>query len=108
MTLAPEPAHDDFRRLPGLYRRWELAEVCVPERSYRIEHAGTHGDGTALLALYVSSPTRTDGKANGIRSAIPGQPCNGGCSLRCLKALTRLLDTLSLEGAPETPQGAES
>jgi hypothetical protein len=44
----------DFRRLPGLYRRWELTEVCEPDSNYQIEDAGTHADGTPLLAIYVS------------------------------------------------------
>jgi len=48
---------EDFRRLPGLYRRWELTEVCEPNRNYQIEDAGTHADGTPLLAIYVSAPT---------------------------------------------------
>ena len=50
--LSPE----DLRRLPGLYRRWELTEVFEPHRKYQIEDAGTHTDGTPLLAIYVSDP----------------------------------------------------
>ena len=46
----------DFRRLPGLYRRWELTEVCESNCNYQIEDAGTHADGTPLLAIYVSEP----------------------------------------------------
>lgn len=51
--------HDDgmglenLKRLPGLYRRWELAEVFKPNRNYHIEDAGTHADGTPLLAVFV-------------------------------------------------------
>lgn len=48
---------EDFKRLPGLYRRWELTEICEPNRSYQIEDAGTHADGTPLLAIYVSDRT---------------------------------------------------
>jgi len=47
---------EDFRRLPGLYRRWELTEVCEPNRSYQIEDAGAHADGTPLVAIYVADP----------------------------------------------------
>lgn len=47
---------DDLRRLPGLYRRWELTEVFEPHRNYQIEDAGSHADGTPLLAIYVSDP----------------------------------------------------
>jgi hypothetical protein len=42
-----------FQAAPGLYRRWELTEVCEPNRNYQIEDAGTHADGTPLLAIYV-------------------------------------------------------
>jgi hypothetical protein len=45
-----------FRRLPGLYRRWELTEVCEPNRNYQIEDAGADADGTPLLAIYVAEP----------------------------------------------------
>ena len=47
---------EDLKRLPGLYRRWELTEVFEPHRNYQIEDAGTHADGTPLLAIYVSDP----------------------------------------------------
>lgn len=50
--LSPE----DLKRLPGLYRRWELTEVFKPHRNYQIEDAGAHADGTPLLAIYVSDP----------------------------------------------------
>lgn len=51
--IAATTISGEFRRLPGLYRRWELPEVCAPNRSYRIEDAGPHADGTPLLAVYV-------------------------------------------------------
>ncbi|MTH96375.1 hypothetical protein [Roseibium sp. RKSG952] len=44
---------EDFTRLPGLYRRWELAEICQSNTNYQIEDAGSHTDGTPLLAVYV-------------------------------------------------------
>ena len=44
----------DLKRIPGLYRRWELTEVFEAHRNYQIEDAGTHADGTPLLAVYVS------------------------------------------------------
>ena len=47
---------EDLKRLPGLYRRWELTEVFEQHRNYQIEDAGTHADGTPLLAIYVSDP----------------------------------------------------
>jgi len=56
MNCTHDPSLEDYRRLPGLYRRWELTEVCEPNRNYQIEDAGTHADGTPLLAIYVSDP----------------------------------------------------
>lgn len=60
----------DFRRLPGLYRRWELTEVCEPSRNYQIEDAGTHADGTPLLAIFRSVGKRPE--AVGSRRTTPG------------------------------------
>lgn len=54
MSHTADLSLEDYRRLPGLYRRWELTEVCEPNRNYHIEDAGMHADGTPLLALYVS------------------------------------------------------
>ncbi|MDN2584055.1 hypothetical protein [Aquibium sp. ELW1220] len=54
MNRTADLSLENFRRLPGLYRRWELTEVCEPNRNYQIEDAGTHADGTPLLAIYVS------------------------------------------------------
>lgn len=56
MDRTAEVSLDDFRRVPGLYRRWELTEVCQTNRNYRIEDAGAHTDGTPLVAIYVSNP----------------------------------------------------
>ncbi|MEL6577529.1 MAG: hypothetical protein AAFQ81_16735 [Pseudomonadota bacterium] len=56
MNRTADLSLEDFRRLPGLYRRWELTEVCEPNRNYQIEDAGTHADGTPLLAIYVAEP----------------------------------------------------
>ena len=42
-------------RLPGLFRRWELAQIIQAGRDYRIEDAGDAGDGTALYAVYLAS-----------------------------------------------------
>jgi hypothetical protein len=56
MNRTADVSLENFKRLPGLYRRWELTEVCEPNRHYQIEDAGTHDDGTPLLAIYVSDP----------------------------------------------------
>jgi uncharacterized protein YerC len=51
--------HDDegirtHRRLPGLYRRWEVAELLQAGHDYRVEDAGETIDGTPLLAVYAA------------------------------------------------------
>ena len=51
-VLPTEP----LKRIPGLYRRWELPEIVEVQRRYHIEEAGTHADGTPLLAVYSSEP----------------------------------------------------
>ena len=45
---------DDLARLPGLFRRWELSNVLKTRRTYRLEEAGAHADGTPLVAVYTS------------------------------------------------------
>ena len=54
---------DDLKRIPGLFRRWELAQIIEAGRDYRIEEAGEAGDGTVLYAVYRSVPT-TDAVAD--------------------------------------------
>ena len=45
----------DLKRVPGLYRRWELPEILKNQRAYRIENAGSHQDGTPLVAVYAEA-----------------------------------------------------
>lgn len=45
----------DLKRIPGLYRRWELPEILKDQRAYRIENASTHEDGTPLVAVYADA-----------------------------------------------------
>ncbi len=45
----------DLKRIPGLYRRWELPEILKNQRAYRIENAGSHQDGTPLVAIYADA-----------------------------------------------------
>lgn len=54
MITTPDYMPEDLKRLPGLYRRWELNEVLESDRNYQIEDAGTHADGTPLLAVYAT------------------------------------------------------
>ncbi len=54
MTNPENTTTEDLKRIPGLFRRWELPEIFEANRDYHIEDAGTHADGTPLVALYSS------------------------------------------------------
>jgi hypothetical protein len=57
MMLSSTPITlDAFRRLPGLYRRWELIEILRPGVHYHLEDAGSMQDGTPLIAVFVCDP----------------------------------------------------
>jgi hypothetical protein len=81
MIRTADTSPGDLKRIPGLFRRWELTEVFEPHRNYQIEEAGAHADGTPLLAIYVSEPVSagaaqaaddTEADQGGdLRSAIP-------------------------------------
>ena len=45
----------DLKRVPGLYRRWELPEILKNQRAYRIENACSHQDGMPLVAVYADA-----------------------------------------------------
>ena len=61
MMLSPTPITlDAFRRLPGLFRRWELIEILRPGVHYHLEHAGSMQDGTPLLAVFVCDPVTSE------------------------------------------------
>lgn len=47
----------ELRRVPGLFRRWELAQLLEPGEDYHLEDAGTASDGTPLVAVYRSRRT---------------------------------------------------
>jgi hypothetical protein len=51
---------DAFRRLPGLYRRWELIEILRPGVQYHLEHAGSMQDGTPLIAVFMCDPANSE------------------------------------------------
>jgi hypothetical protein len=55
----------DLKRIPGLFRRWEFSDVLETCRTYRLEEAGAHADGTPLVAIYSSAavPQPTDRSA---------------------------------------------
>lgn len=54
MKHTADPTHENYTRLPGAYRRRKSTEDCAPNRNFQIADAGTHADGTPLLAIYVS------------------------------------------------------
>lgn len=45
---------EHYEKLPGYYRPWDLAQVILAGRRYRIEDVGLLSDGGALFAIYVS------------------------------------------------------
>ncbi len=46
------PGDEDFVRLPGLFRRWELNDVVDLGADFHLEDAGEAADGTPLIAVY--------------------------------------------------------
>ena len=46
------PGDEDFIRLPGLFRRWELNDVIELGADFHLEDAGEAADGTQLIAVY--------------------------------------------------------
>lgn len=48
--LPAEP--DQFVRLPGLFRRWEIERVLEPGTEFHLEEAGAASDGQPLFAVY--------------------------------------------------------
>lgn len=46
------PGDEDFVRLPGLFRRWELNDVVELGADFHLEDAGEAADGTQLIAVY--------------------------------------------------------
>jgi hypothetical protein len=57
--MKPQPLTnpDDLQRIPGLFRRWEIAQLIEAGEDYRIEDAGTTSDGTVLFSIYKSDAT---------------------------------------------------
>lgn len=51
LELSLDPL-DDFVRVPGLLRRWELEQVVTGGAEYRIEEAGELSDKTPVFAVY--------------------------------------------------------
>ncbi|AKF85053.1 hypothetical protein MFUL124B02_08680 [Myxococcus fulvus 124B02] len=43
---------NDYVRMPGLFRRWELEHLVDTEADFNVEPAGCTADGTELFAVY--------------------------------------------------------
>lgn len=56
---------DDFVRIPGLLRRWEIEQVVSPGAEYRIEEAGELSDKTQVFAVYRREHPRLQATAAG-------------------------------------------
>lgn len=48
---------DEYEKLPGYYRAWDLTQVILAGRRYRVEDVGVLADGGALFAIYVAVVT---------------------------------------------------
>lgn len=48
--------YTEFRRLPGLFRRWELQQIIEVGGDYRVEDAGETEDGSPLFAIWQRDP----------------------------------------------------
>ncbi|MBK8482310.1 MAG: hypothetical protein IPL40_14295 [Proteobacteria bacterium] len=58
----PVFGEDDWQRVPGLLRRWEVEQVLDEDHDLHVEAAGNCEDGTSLFAAYARSrePRRDD------------------------------------------------
>jgi len=64
----------NLKRIPGLFRRWEFCDVLKTRRTYRLEEAGAHVDGTPLVAIYsnTTAPRETD-RCAGADDGMPNE-----------------------------------
>lgn len=59
----PAFGEDEWQRLPGLLRRWEVEQVINENHDLHVEAAGRCEDGTSLFAAYARSrEPRRDGR----------------------------------------------
>ena len=59
-TPTPQSDPEQFIRLPGLFRRWEIEQVLEPGSDFHIEEAGEASDGTPLFAVYRREPNQKE------------------------------------------------
>jgi hypothetical protein len=55
-NVTPTSSPNQFLRLPGLFRRWEIEQVLEPGADFHLEEAGTASDGTPLYAVFRRQP----------------------------------------------------
>ena len=48
----PCTVSEDFLRLPGLFRRWEIEQVIEGSDEFHVSAAGATEDGAELFAVY--------------------------------------------------------
>ena len=48
----PCAVSEDFLRLPGLFRRWEIEQVIEGSDEFHVSAAGATEDGAELFAVY--------------------------------------------------------
>lgn len=56
----PTTNPEEFVRLPGLFRRWEIERVLAAGQDFHIEEAGSAADGTPLFAVYRREQTKKE------------------------------------------------
>ena len=66
------PGDEDFIRLPGLFRRWELNDVVELGADFHLEDAGEAADGTQLIAVYRLALAQARGRWRQGRRRLPG------------------------------------
>jgi hypothetical protein len=59
-TPTPQTDPEQFVRLPGLFRRWEIEQVLEAGSDFHIEEAGDASDGTPLFAVYRREPNQKE------------------------------------------------
>lgn len=54
--LGAQAETEQFVRLPGLHRSWEIQQLLEPGCALHVEEAGEAEDGTPLFAVYRKEP----------------------------------------------------
>ena len=86
-----EPDRDEFMRMPGVYRSWELHRVLIPGRRFRIEPAGRDEDAGRVADRAMEIQDDLKMRAGIVSTALKAQQSRGW-----------LIDLI--DGAPEEAQ----